>query len=68
MALAGAAHDLKGTLSFFGPTSAGAAAVSLQKLAPRAGLSEIQHAYEVLQRHVSGLGESLRQLMAEEAD
>jgi len=64
-AVVNAAHDLRGSLAFFGPTSAAAAAGQLEHMATHeGGLEGIERAHETLQGHMNGFVSCLRQFVA----
>ena len=64
-ALAHAAHDLKGSVSFFGPTSAATAAAELERVAARSDFDAAARLHVVLRKHVEDLVAALRQLVTD---
>ena len=62
--VANAAHDLKGSLSFFGPTSAAARASELEQMAAEGRPDAIDQAHVALQKDVNDLASALTQLVA----
>ena len=63
-ALAGAAHDVKGAVGFFGPTRAATAAVELERIASQADFEAASQVHATLRKNVEDLAEALRQLVA----
>ena len=64
-ALAHAAHDLKGAVSFFGPTSAVATAADLERVAAEADFDAAGRLHVILRKQMEDLAASLRQLVAD---
>lgn len=63
VAVAHAAHDLKGALGFFGPTAAAAAATQLHQLAMVGDPRQMEHGYQTLLAHLRGLVSCLTELV-----
>lgn len=62
-ALAGAAHDLKGAVGFFGPTSAASTAIELEQVAHVADIEAARKIKDTLREQVENLATELRQLV-----
>jgi HPt (histidine-containing phosphotransfer) domain-containing protein len=67
-ALAGAAHDVKGAVSFFGPTRASQSAVELERTALASHPEAALHLQATLHDDLEELASCLRQLVANRSE